>query len=340
MRIGIIGSEGSGKSSLFRILVQEASKKRKGYFSSFGVMEIEDERVLRLSEILQPKKRTFPKFEVYDFDGFGKLWKEERAGEIMQSLLGFDLLIQVVGNFAHFDPLADFDSIDLRLILSDLSFVSERVKKLEKERGKRSVDEEELDLLRRIEKTLESEIPISSIDLTEKEVSILAGFNLLTRLPRIVLINREEKEVGEPLPSDLTEKLRKRKIEWFESPLPLEEELLQLGDDELREEFGIQPLSKKLTILIKKSLRILFFYTVVKDEVRGWILKEGSSALDAAGKIHTDMAKGFIRAEVISYEKLIEAGTLKKAREMGFVRLEGKDYHVKDGDILYIKFSK
>jgi len=345
MKFAILGTQGSGKSTLFSLLtgIEYGSTHPKGYVSGVGTATLPDERLDKLADLTQARRKVNAQVEIFDSDAFGKMWKEERSGEIFQSLLGFDAFIQVVADFAGQDALSDFDEIDLRMILSDLSMVSNRLERLEKERKVKKIDEREIELLKRLQRELEGEKPLSHIDISDSEKELLVGFGFTSNRPKVVLLNRnEESAKAEPHP-ELLGKLRDKGILFVSAPLEVEMEITQLPEGEqeaMRKEFGmVEPVTNALFKALFATLDTIFFYTTAHDEARAWPVRKGTTALHAAGKVHTDMERGFIRAEVVNCVDLFRSGSLKAAKEQGLVRLEGKEYVVQDGDVLYIRFN-
>jgi ribosome-binding ATPase YchF (GTP1/OBG family) len=345
MKFAILGTQGSGKSTLFSILTGSAygSTHPKGYISGRGTTDLPDARLDRLFDLTRGKRKIYTQIEVDDSDAFGKMWKEDRSGEIFQSLVGFDAFIQVVGEFAGQDALSDFDEIDLRMILSDLSMVSNRLERLEKERKVKKIDEREIELLKRLQGELGQETPLSQIDISDSDREVLVGFGFTSNRPKIVVFNRSEESVRGNIPSELLSKLEEKNVLHLSSPLEVEMEILQLTEEEqagMRAEFGLKrPVQRAVFEELFSTLDTMFFYTTAHDEVRAWPIPKGTTALHAAGKVHTDMERGFIRAEVVSCDDLFRLGSLKAAKEEGLVKLEGKDYVVQDGDVLYIRFN-
>ncbi len=342
MKAAIVGTQGVGKTTLFRILTGIADSHRKGLFSGVGVATVHDERLERLFVHLGAERKTPIHVEIYDFDGFGKMWKEKEAGKVLQSLLGFDALIQVIADFEPHNALDTFDEVNLRLLLSDLDFVSRHLERLRKELSARRVSPKLVELFEKILKPLEKEVPLSAVGLKEEEKKELSGFGLLTLLPRVLVLNREESKLGRAIDEELLKKIEENEFQFVQSSLPLEEEILSLSEDEeksFREELSVKPIKEELFKELFKACDFIVFYTVVHSEVRAWPLKRGQTALKAAGKIHTDMERGFIRAEVINIEDLFKASSFKEAQKLGLTRIEGKEYIVQDGDVLTVRFS-
>ena len=205
------------------------------------------------------------------------------------------------------------------------------------------VDEREVELLQRIEAWLSEEKPLFSMELTETDQQIIRGYNFISLKPQILIVNKDENRLGEELPERIKKKIEERKSYYMETDLELEEELSELSKEEiaqLMKEYGLKESVKNFLVNnILNALGMITFFTVNEREGRAWVIPKGSTAKQAAGKIHSDMERGFIRAEVIHFDDFMRAGSEKKAREMGLYKLEGKDYIVQDGDILFIRFS-
>ena len=344
MKVAVIGSMGVGKSTLFDLLARGHEGKARGYISGVGLAEIEDPRIEKIREIAGSKSVKKPRIEIYDFDGFGKLWKEERVGEILNELLGLDLLLQIVGDFPPFEPESDFEEIDLRLILADLSIVENKLKRIEKEKMAHRATEEEAVFFRKLRDHLSAENVLSQLHLTEFEKNLIQGYSFLTVLPRVVIFNSSEERVEEDLPDSLIARLKERGYPHFRTILPIEREIRELEPeerDEILAGYGLKPgFVAKLKKAILEALGLITFFTTAHDELTAWLVREGTTAKEAAGHIHTDMERGFIRADVVHYDDLLGCGDFKKARETGHLRSEGKDYVVRDGDIIFIKFSR
>ena len=330
MKGAIIGSTGVGKSTLFKLLTGTESKTTtRGYVSGIGQAILYDRRVDELAKIYNPEKITHASIEIHDFDGFGKLWKEEKSGEIVQTLNQYDVLLHVTTD------ISDFEEIEYRLILADLRVVEKRLENLKKV----ATDKEAIALFEKLKSHLESEKPISSFQFSEKERQIVQNFTFATAIPRVVIYNVME---GQEPDEKFLKTLKEKGIPFNVSNLLLEVEALSLSEEEKEElikEYGFEPAFEKIIENIKKALNIITFLTAGEKEVRAWLIRKGLTVKEAAGKIHSDLERGFVRAEVIHFDEFIKIGDMKKAKEMGLVRMEGKDYVVRDGDIVLIHSS-
>ncbi|MGB9823529.1 MAG: DUF933 domain-containing protein [Candidatus Hydrothermia bacterium] len=343
MRVAIIGESQVGKSSLLRILSDDKFTRGSGYFSGYGTFLLDDPNLDFLTRIYESEKKTPIHVEVFDFDGFGRLWKDDRKGEIKNDLAKFEAFIVVLSDSNSLNLLDTFYNIEYKLLLTDLDFVSRRLELLKKERTKKKVDEREISVLEKIENWLAEEKPLNSLELSEPEKEIIKGHIFLSLLPQIFVINREEPNLGKELPSTILEKLAQRNAAFFVTSLKIEEELISLSWEEKREilaSYGIEKgIKEEISSAVIPALSVTVFYTAGKTEARAWYVEKGATAKKAAGRIHSDLERGFIRAEVINIEDLKRAGDEKRAKELGLYRLEGKDYVVKDGDVLIIRFS-
>lgn len=360
MEVGIIGLPQSGKTTLFNALT--GSDAQTGAYSSgrsaqhTAVVDVADPRVDLLSAMFSPRKTTRAKVQFTDVSGAGA-GNGERQGldqQTLNALSRCDALVLVVRDFASeiaphpdgsVDAPRDLASLRLELLLSDLGIVERRIERIEQGlRKSRSTEkaalEHELALMHRLAAALEAETPITDLDLTDDEALLIRGFQFLTAKPSLVILNIGE---GDPLPEDLDWANGHRHSLPLALHGSLEMEIAQLPADEKAEflaGYGIaEPGLSRLVREAYGLLGLMSFFTVGEDEVRAWTVRRGAHAVEAAGTIHSDLARGFIRAEVISYDDMISSQTLAKARSLGRLRLEGKDYPVQDGDILNIRFN-
>ena len=354
MKLGIIGFASSGKTCLFNALTEGKSSEAGSHSSrpNIGTAKVRDERIDFLSKIYNPLKKTYATVEFVDVP---EMLNKESANtqNFSQFLHGVDALIIVVRNFDdpsvpnpknRVDPKLDFSEIVNDLIFNDLILVERRIEKLERSvRLKKDRDEvQELELLRRIQVFLEEGKVITKLDLTEEEKNILKGFDLQSSKPFLPVINISEDQLIHS--KDSFENIFSEfEIEPITLCVKLEEELSQMSkeDQELfLKDYNIDSPAKDM--VIKSSFQLLdldCFLTVGEDEVRSWPIVSNSSILKAAGTIHSDLERGFIRAEVISYNDFVECGSMSSARKKGVLRLEGKKYKVSDGDIVNIRFN-
>ena len=359
MKIGILGFHKVGKTTLFNTLTGSTLEVDKfsppSSKSNIGVAHVRDPRLDRVSEIVEPKKTTEATIDYVDFPAIKK-----GAGSDALDLTEFkyvDAIAHVVRAFADeeivhpegsVDPLRDIENMELEFLLADSEILSRRIDKLKKDLKKMKDKElsEELDLLTKCEAEMEGEKPIRELPLSDDEQTRLGNFALLTQKPVIHILNIGEGEIpeaGDLIGKYSLEKYQSRvktaismicaKIEMEIAQLPPEEGLEFLKD------LGLEETSSERIIRASYDLLdVISLFTANENEARAWSIARGTEAVKAAGKIHSDMEKGFIRAEVISFEDLHRIGSFKKAKEEGILRLEGKDYIVQDGDVIQFRF--
>lgn len=343
-RVGILGLPGSGKTTIFEILMQGAGTPHASGAAreQVGVVRVPDERIDRLSHLFQPKKTTYTQIQFVDSAAAGH-GAPGRGADLFAGVRTCDMLVAVVHDFGgdgdpDVDPERDRRNLEAELVLNDLAILETRIERIEKElRVGKKQGEREHALLVRCREVLEVETPLRVPEWTPEETKLLRGFQLLTLKPLLVVYNQDEhssRVPADPGKHALAVRLRAH----------IEREIVGLPPDEreaYRRELGVE--EDGLTLLIRACYRLLgliSFFTVGPDEVRAWTLTQGETAVDAAGEIHTDLAKGFIRAEVIDWSTLVGHGGTAGARSKGALRLEGKEYVVKDGDCLEIRFNR
>jgi ribosome-binding ATPase len=335
MKLGIIGLPLSGRSTTFEALTRQGGEAAARGEDRLAVVRVPDERVDRLSVMFEPQKTIYAQVD-YFLPGPGSQKKEANPWLPVKDC---DALILVVRNFGPIrHPVADFNTVNQELILSDLVQVDKRLERIEQDhrRGKK-MNTEEHTLLAECRRLLESETPLRH----HRELmgaKLLRGFALLTAKPLLVVFNNEESDPQLPEIGALAER---------ETCLTLraqiEQELARMQPEEAAEflkEYKIADSAMDRMIRLSyEVMGLMSFFTVGSDEVRAWTIRRGAPAVEAAGVIHSDMQKGFIRAEVIAYEDLMAAGSTAEARRRGTFRLEGKTYEVRDGDIINFRFN-
>ena len=340
MRLGIIGLPRSGKSTIFDALTKNiAGTEHKGE-DRIAVIRVPNDRLGALSQMYNPKKTTYAQVE-YFLPGYKKDSPKDQS--IWTSVRNCDALLHVVRNHAAYgfekpSPLEDFIKLDQEFILSDLVVAEKRLERIELDRQRgNTIDNEEQALLDECRATLENEIPIRKrSDLASARK--LRGFTFLSAKPVVVVFNNEDDNDRLPDVKELTSKEACLVVRG-----KLEQELAQMPPEEAAEflaEFNIP--ASAMDRVIQQSyalLELISFFTVISNEVRAWTLKKKTPALDAADVIHSDMKKGFIRAEVVSFQDLMDAGSYAEAKKRGTVRLEGKTYEVQEGDIIQFRFN-
>jgi ribosome-binding ATPase len=361
VQIGITGLPGSGKTTVFNALAH-ARATVGGYSApsaepNLAVVKVPDPRLDQLAPLFEPKKFTPAEVQYVDVAGIVRGAGKDSAGALLAHLRNTDMLLQVVRAFGSAasqgsdpTPLDDVEGLNFELILADLDVVEKRLDRLQKEaklnKGtppERLAREQEQELFGRLQATLAAERPLREIDLTAAEVRSLRGYGLLTAKPLLVLFNVDEPG---PAADALVEQARGTlgaNAEAVSLAGKLEMELAELPAEDAAEFMEMYEITESgLTRVIQISYRLarlLSFFTVGEDECRAWTVKAGSTAVDAAGAIHSDLARGFIRAEVIHWDQLLDAQTYAEARRRGQLRSEGKAYLVQDGDVLNILFN-
>ncbi len=345
MRLGIIGKSQSGKTSLFRILAEKESSAAGG--RQIGVAQVPDERVDVLNAMFEPDSLVRARVEYAEAEAR----KKGSNAEVPEALRTADALVAVLGLYPVTDPAGlaaaaktELADLLMELVLSDQVLLESRQEKVQKALrvGKKAESPREPALLDKCVAALNAEQPLRALDFDVEEDRLLKGYQLLTRKPLLVVLNVAEDHVaaGEKLAHELEPGEGASALSMCAK---VEAEIVALPPEErpaFLEMMGLtEPARDRLIRASYDLLGLQSFFTVGKDEVRAWTMRKGGNAIEAAGAIHSDLARGFIRAEVISYAQMLEAQTLAKARDKGWLRLEGKEYAVQDGDILNIRFS-
>jgi GTP-binding protein YchF len=367
MQIAIVGLTGSGKTTVFNTLTRGHAETGGygGVTMNVGVVKVPDDRLDRLAAIFKPKKIVHADVTYVDLpapppSSEGHVGTEELPAEHLARLRDSDALLHVVRAFddpshphpeGSVDPARDLERLDLEFILADLSMTDRRLERLSTSgrhgtQAEREANEREEVILRRLKEALEAGSPIRDVELESDDEKQIRGFRFLSQKPVLVLLNVGEGDLGSAseLVSSIAGSYRHRHALVDALSARIEMELGELEPDEaavFMEELGI--VESGLDRVIGLSYRLLglvSFLTAGPDEVRAWPIVDGSSAVEAAGVIHTDLARGFIRAETVAYEDLLELGSMAEARKAGRLRSEGKTYRVRDGDVIEILFSK
>jgi GTP-binding protein YchF len=365
MKIGIAGYTNTGKTTIFNALTK-GDIETTPYTSAtaepnIGMVKVPDERIDALAEIYKPKKVIYADIQYIDIVGIAVgSARDEKTVKILGQIKDADALIQVVRGFKDdnvphaadkIDPLSDAMNFELELILRDLELVENRLERIDTSLRKTADKKpllKEQDILARCKESLEDEKPLRQLEFTDDDEKILNTYQFLSKCPEIVVLNVADDE----LDSDETKKAMDALTGYYAGKNTLvacisakiEEEIAKLSVEEAAEfldDLGIkEPALNKLVHLSYDLLGLMPFFTVGEDEVRAWTIRKGTSALKAAGKIHSDIERGFIRAETISYDDFVASeNSMVKAKEKGLVRLEGKTYIMKDGDIVNFRFN-
>jgi len=363
MKLGIVGLPNVGKSTLFNSLTNAGAEAANYPFCTIdpnvGVVYVPDKRLNDLSEMYNSKKIIPAVIEFVDIAGLvkGASKGEGLGNKFLSNIREVDAILHVVRcfedpNVIHVDgeivPLRDIETINYELIFSDLDVIDRRLTKAIKALKIDKSIQTEINILQNIKETLENGKSARTIDFTEVELEIVNTFNLLTSKPVIYAANVEEDDLMDDGASNDNVKAvrdfaKEEHSEAFVVCAKIEEELADLGDEEKIEfltEMGIEESGlHKLIVASYSLLGLISYITAGVQETRAWTITKGTKAPGAAGKIHTDFERGFIRAEVVAYDDLMELGNFNSAKEKGLVRVEGKEYVVKDGDVVHFRFN-
>ena len=355
MEIGIGGLPQSGKTTLFNALAHQHAQVGgyAGAEPNLAVVKVPDERLDRLSALFQPRKHTPAEVRFIDVAGVAKGMGQESSAAVLAHLRTVDVLLQVIGAHAPGrDARSDFEEFSLELQLADLGQIEKRLDRLEKElrlgsKGtpqERAARERELAVLQRLRPVLEAGQPARLVDLSRDELKEIASFGFLTLKPTLVVANLADEQD----PTAVLDQFRPLIAEVPRTgvlavPARLEMELGELSPEEAAEfKEALGAGDSQLGEIIRSAYslaHLMSFFTAGDDECRAWTIVSGTNAQDAAGAIHSDLARGFIRAEVIRWDQLLEAGSEAAAKKRGWVRQEGKAYTVQDGDVLHVLFN-
>ena len=351
MKLGIIGLPQSGKTTIFNAVTRgntptTASAGRMEVHTA--VVDVPDLRVDKLSAMFKPKKTIYAKVTYADIAGLeGGAAKSGISGQLLNQLTQMDGFLLVVRGFSDenvphpagsVDPVRDVNSMLSELLLNDLIAVERKLERLTEERKKGGTDkvinERQTVLFKRLQEALNANTPLRKLEFSPEESRELASFGLLTRKPILTVFNMGEGQAAPQVELDHPCVSLMGKLEM---------EIAQLSPEDAEvfmKEYGIEELSLSRMIRLSYDLlRLQSFFTVGEDEVRAWTTARGATAVESAGEIHTDLQRGFVRAEVVAYDDLISLGGMNEAKAKGKLRLEGKEYPVKDGDIMHVRFN-
>lgn len=359
MRLGIIGLPYVGKSTIFSCLTRAKGSATHPGEAGVAVIKVPDARLDRLEELFKPPKKTLATIECVDCPALGADQSAEiKSTQLLAQLRLLDAFVEVVRFFQNdavphvdtsLDPLRDLARLESEFILTDLIVVENRLERLGQtgKGAKIELSPIEKSLLTRLKETLEKGAPLRNLDFSLEEEKLLSTYGFLSKKPLLIVINLDEGQLtskaGKEQTGDFKSQIQGRRIGFVEICGQVEKEISELSPAEEKaflKEYGLEDTGSAR--IVREAYRLLdqiFFLTLGDKEVRAWPIQRGSTAVKAAGAIHTDFERGFIKAEVIPFEKLAEAGTLAHAREKGWLRLEGKEYVVKDGDVITFRFN-
>lgn len=342
MKVGLVGFQGSGKSALFQLLTGHVSDPSKIQSGQIGEMIVPDKRFDRLVELFHPKKVVPAKIQLFDTPGLvagESKGNAQRLGIIRESAV----LIQVIGVYSGADPVQENTAFTDECILADLQIVTNRIDRVKKDFAKpkpateKELMQAELDALGPLEAALTAGQPIRSLTLSEDQLKAVRAFSLLSGKPQLAVLNTAESRFDQTL----IDKLSAAGVAGLAAPVGLEQEIESLPPDDravFAEEMGLSESAKaRVARAIFEITEQITFYTCDEKEVHAWLLHRGESALDAAGTIHTDLARNFIRAEIMQVEDLLRLGSEKEVKAAGLFRLEGKEYVMQDGDEIVVR---
>jgi GTP-binding protein YchF len=341
MKIGIVGYQGSGKSTLFHWLTGVAPDPSLSHSSQSAMATIPDERVAQLCGIYKPKKITQAALEIVDTPGLSRT--HEGSAQKLATIREAGALVVVVAAFGGNDAAADLQNFDDDLLIADLDILSGRVERLKdqlrKPRTNKEKDQEELDLLTPLLAELEAGRPLHQFAMSVEQRKAIKSFQLFSEKPRLIVVNTADDESD----SKRFQTLAPPGTDLFAFSVSLQMDLAAMADDERAEfcrEMQVQPADRDHLIRrIMNASGQMIFFTAGEKEVRTWLIRQGGTALEAAAGIHTDLARGFIRAETMAVADLVRLGSEREIKAAGLVRQEPKDYVIQDGDIINIKHN-
>lgn len=345
MKIGLVGFAGSGKTTVFNALTGLDAPVGFGGEMRLGTTRVPDERINRLSSIYSPRKTTYAEMSFADIPGEHGAEKKGLSPRALQQIRDQEALCLVLRDFSNPsletdpDPAGDLDAFHTESVLADLEIVERRLERARKERA----PAQEIDGLEKMKATLESERPLRSIPPEQVSQAQRAGYGFLTDKPLLIVVNREESKAGSDLSPELSSRIAGLEGAGMALSASVEAEIASLDPPDqalFLEDMGLPAAALSRFIRTAYGLvDLISFFTVGSDEVRAWTIRRGTTARKAAGKIHSDLERGFIRAEVIPYQVFMDHGSEQAVKEAGLLQVQGKDYVVGDADLLSIRFN-
>jgi GTP-binding protein YchF len=345
MKVGLVGFAGSGKTTVFNTMTGLAVPTGYGGELRLGTVRVPDERIDALSKIYKPKKTTYAEIVFCDVPGEHGAERKGLSRKALQQIRDQEVLCLVLRAFPNpaletdANPLGELEAFHTECILADLDIVEKRLDRAKKDKP----DPHELAAFQLMKETLERELPLRSLPAAALNRDFLKGYAMLTDRPLMVVLNRSEQEAAQPLPESLAHRLAELHGAGLVLSASVEAEIAAMDPADrpaFLEDLGLK--ESALTRFIRTAyglLDLISFFTVGEDEVRAWPIRRGTTARLAAGRIHSDLERGFIRAEVIPYKVFLEYGSEHAVKEAGRLQVEGKDYVVGDGDIIHIRFN-
>ncbi|TYB90902.1 MAG: redox-regulated ATPase YchF [Kosmotoga sp.] len=356
MDIGIFGLTLSGKTTLFALLTDVETSNVHHNQPLYGVAEIFDARLEKLSRIYNPKKTTYTTLNFTDIPGFDLSINQKEKNKIFQEIQNADSIVAVIRAFSNptvpwpenlDSPVEQMNAVQSEFVIRDLDIVETRLKRLEEEKNKKGIDkkeQKEKKLLEKIKEHLENGNFVHQLDLDEHEKKIIGSLSLFTGKPIVFAVNLDEEQIKNEYyegKNEIITECENNGFAYTEFSGKIEQELKELDDEERKlfmDDLGIKESGiKRFSRVVYNFVGLISFFTVSEDEVKAWTIRKGATAIAAAAKVHTDLAKHFIKAEIVHFEDFINAGNMAEAKKEGLVKLAGKDEVIHDGDILYIK---
>ena len=345
MKIGLVGFAGSGKTTVFNAMTGLDAPVGFGGELRVGTVKVPDERIDKLSAVYSPKKTTFAEMAFCDIPGEHGAENKGLSPRSLQQIRDQEALCLVLRDFPNPalesdpDPLGDLEAFHAECVLADLEIVERRLERARKERA----PAQEIAAFEIMKLTLEDELPLRSVSTEVLKRDFLKGFGLLTDKPLLVAVNTTESEAGKETPAGLAARIEELAAAGLVLSASVESDIAGLEPEEqaeFLEDLGLpEPALSRFIRAAYGLLDLISFFTVGQDEVRAWTIRNGTNARKAAGKIHSDLERGFIRAEVIPYEIFLVHGSEQKVKDMGLLQVQGKDYVVSDADLINVRFN-